>query len=183
MATATPNLFVLAIIRFLRLNPTVTGETYFGSARRFMEPPDKKNLRFRESWPDCSVLMDMAQTMVAGNSSDLARGKHKQRWLRPATNPGWYLFVLLILVAGDIQLNPGPKQVKVRFPCGVCDKPVRNNQAALCFDDCNTWSHRKCLDIPLSTYRQLGRSDDEWFCPPCSMPQITDSFFNDSTSL
>ena len=33
-------------------------------------------------------------------------------------------FIILLLLSGDIASNPGP----VKFPCGICNKPVRKNQ-------------------------------------------------------
>ena len=46
----------------------------------------------------------------------------------------WYW---LILLAGDVEMNPGP----ARFPCTVCGKSVRRNQHAVSCDRCEMWTH------------------------------------------
>lgn len=50
-------------------------------------------------------------------------------------------FLRLILLSGDISLNPGP----VKHPCGKCSKPVRKNQHAIVCDNCTYWFHLKCI--------------------------------------
>lgn len=53
-----------------------------------------------------------------------------------------YLAMLLML-CGDVELNPGP----VKFPCGVCNKAVRNGVRAVCCDMCDKWFHIKCTSM------------------------------------
>ena len=65
------------------------------------------------------------------------------------------------------------------YPCGLCEKNVRNNQAALCCDICDTW---KCLDMPLSVYRCLAKGDEEWFCNGFCLPPFSNSFFDTNES-
>ena len=52
----------------------------------------------------------------------------------------WYL----ILLSGDIQLNPGPTRM-VKDPCAVCSKGCRT-KAILC-DCCESWYHTKCIGM------------------------------------
>jgi hypothetical protein len=52
--------------------------------------------------------------------------------------PMLYLTSLLILVSADIHSNPGP----VKFPCGVCEKPVGKNDRALECEACSYWVHQ-----------------------------------------
>ena len=47
-----------------------------------------------------------------------------------------FLFSLLLL-GGDIQSNPGP----VKYPCGICERPVKYNQRGIQCDFCNKWHH------------------------------------------
>ena len=82
----------------------------------------------------------------------------------------------LLLVAGDVEQNPGP----VRFPCGSCDKPVRVNQDGVLCDGCEKWFHRKCIYMDREVYLQLGRSDDPWHCATCLLPAFRDSYFEDT---
>lgn len=66
------------------------------------------------------------------------------------------LLLSLLLLAGDIQLNPEPNW---KFPCGSCNKPVKKNQKGFQCDHCNLWYHTKCCavgDDSLLTHLVLG---------------------------
>ena len=66
-------------------------------------------------------------------------------------------FTLLLLLGGDIELNPGDKW---KFPCGNCLKPVKSNQKGIQWDECDTWFHvsSKCCDISPDMYDILANS-------------------------
>ena len=83
----------------------------------------------------------------------------------------------LMLSAGDIQPNPGPS----KYPCIECNKPVRNNQRGIQCDTCDRWGHINCLNISILHYNLLANSDDNWFCPQCSLPfvHVGDSSFHE----
>ena len=57
-------------------------------------------------------------------------------------------FIILLLLSGDIASNPGP----VKFPCGICNKPVRKNQRGIQCEDCIMWHHIKCIDLLVNEY-------------------------------
>lgn len=83
----------------------------------------------------------------------------------------------LLLLAGDIEVNPGP----VRYPCTVCSKAVRKNQRGICCDRCESWSHARCCQIDVGEYERLGKSNEEWFCPSCiaaELPFVDESFLS-----
>jgi len=73
--------------------------------------------------------------------------------------------ICAILLSGDIELNPGPRQYK--HPCGVCSKPVKSNQKGIQCEVCNFWLHTRCIGIPDDEYRQLQSSVDPWCCKRC----------------
>ena len=88
------------------------------------------------------------------------------------------LTLFIILLAGDVETNPGP----VKYPCGICGKPVANNHRALECDSCNQWHHIKCAGITPSEYNQFVLADEQgrathWECFTCSLPSLSDSFF------
>ena len=53
------------------------------------------------------------------------------------------LFFSLLLLSGDIHLNPGP----VKYPCGICSKPVKINQRGIQCDFCDKWHHIRCMNM------------------------------------
>ena len=84
---------------------------------------------------------------------------------------------MLLLLGGDVELNPGDKW---KFPCGICTKPVKINQKGIQCDECNSWFHSKCCDISPTMYDILAFSSCTWICPQCGLPNLSDSFFDSS---
>ena len=41
--------------------------------------------------------------------------------------------MMFLLLSGDIELNPGP----IKFPCGICQKSVRDDMRAVCCGECD----------------------------------------------
>jgi hypothetical protein len=64
--------------------------------------------------------------------------------------------IVMILMSGDIAINPGP----IKFPCGQCGKSVRSNQRAIQCEECLYWQHIKCIDLPLKEYDRLSNSSE-----------------------
>lgn len=81
---------------------------------------------------------------------------------------------LLLLVCGDISLNPGP----VKNPCGFCWKPVAKTHRAIYCDGCFYWCHIKCAGITPDEYYRLGNGNNPWLCKNCDQFHFSDSFFS-----
>ena len=75
----------------------------------------------------------------------------------------------LILLCGDVALNPGPNY---KYPCGICSKPVKCNQKGISCETCDTWYHAKCSNIPDTEYLALSNNPDPWCCNDCILPDI-----------
>jgi len=72
---------------------------------------------------------------------------------------------MLLLLAGDVQLNPGPRNWK--FPCGICEKPVKSNDKGIFCDVCQKWLHTRCIGMTDDEYSELQASPDSWSCKRC----------------
>ena len=83
-------------------------------------------------------------------------------------------FLLILLLSGDIEINPGPS---FKYPCGRCERPVKSNQKGIQCDLCDKWYHVNCEHISSESYHLLANNTDEWFCGLCSLPPLSDSFF------
>ena len=83
--------------------------------------------------------------------------------------------LIMLLLCGDIEINPGPKY---KYPCGVCGKPVRCNQKGIECEKCELWYHTRCIGMSDLVYQYLGCHEDLWFCFRCSLPQLSDSYFS-----
>ena len=89
-----------------------------------------------------------------------------------------YITTLLITMANDTEINPGPKQAK--YPCQICQKEVTWKQKGVACDDCGMWHHAKCMKMPNQIYEALAQSNISWHCVNCGMPHFSTSLF-DST--
>ena len=76
------------------------------------------------------------------------------------------LLLDLLLLCGDVNLNPGPNW---KFPCGICSKPVKSNQMGIQCDQCDAWLHTNCLDMNFGDYETLANSSCSWICPNCEV--------------
>ena len=74
------------------------------------------------------------------------------------------LGVMLLLLSGDVALNPGP----AKYPCGMCNLAVKANERALLCDQCGLWVHCRCCGVDKHQY-QLYQTKEEfsWVCPCC----------------
>ena len=124
----------------------------------------------------------------SANVSSCQNECQQTKWRRK--NCFMNLGVVLLFLAGDISPNPGPRWA--RYPCGDCGYGVSNNQHAIFCERCMLWIHLKCLpNVTVQMYNELGKNDDAWFCPPCSVmaqeeeafyTRFSDSFFETSRS-
>ena len=93
--------------------------------------------------------------------SDSSNYLHKKTtYAHPHTRSAC-LLKLLILLAGDVELNPGPR--KPKFPCIECGKACTWKSQAVCCDDCD--GCRSCGAI--SGCRGVPGSGQQ---PHCSLP-------------
>ena len=84
-----------------------------------------------------------------------------------------YLFLITLILSGDISLNPGP----VKNPCSVCFGPVAKNHRAVSCDNCVRWTHIKCEGINPRRYKamvEIIKADGNftYVCKPCISSQL-----------
>ena len=73
-----------------------------------------------------------------------------------------------------MELNPGqitPNQsstLSTNYPCGKCQKKVKDSHHALLCDKCELWFHTDCLKFPVSNYSTLlNLASFIWVCTDC----------------
>ena len=126
------------------------------------------------TWTKRAILAALVLNYGDPKSKQKRMTRHRKSFR--SVNCALYLALVILLLSGDINPHPGPR---ISNPCGFCSLAVRNNQAALCCDICNTWIHRKCLNMSLPEYRRLANSTCDWYCTPCTLPPFSDSFYRD----
>ena len=56
-----------------------------------------------------------------------------------------------------------------KYPCIVCDKPVKTNQKGIECNTCNKWVHLKCTNLTQPQYTFLEQHENEPFnCLTCN---------------
>ena len=87
--------------------------------------------------------------------------------------------VLLLLLSGDIQLNPGPRPLK--YPCGICSKACKWTTPCVRCDSCLIYYHQHCMTMPDGIFQVLHNVS--WECFRCGVPNFSSSLFNSSSSI
>ena len=62
---------------------------------------------------------------------------------------------LLLILSGQIELNPGPTADSTTYPCGICQENVNWGQRAICCDKCDLWHHASCMNMNEAVYNVL----------------------------
>ena len=174
--------FMLSCL-WLRLVVCRTAHSFSTSHQHVLTERESTNVRFA---PECFLSDAPSATSV------LIWRRSPHLCLRPRnlSSPIRTFLQWLLLVAGDVEANPGPtRRPNWKFPCGVCDKPVKSNQRGIQCEVCYSWLHVKCINMSSDDYSQLQVSDEPWCCNTCLKEALpffdtsdSDSIFNASTS-
>ena len=71
---------------------------------------------------------------------------------------GTNLFILIIL-AGDIEMNPGP-----RFQCGLCKKYCNRHRILFECEECEKRFHASCSNLGDDELLRIESGDGAWYC-------------------
>ena len=86
------------------------------------------------------------------------------------------LVMVILLLSGDVQLNPGPPTRTPKYPYGVCSKNVNSNHKAMECEDCFMWYNIKCLNMGDNMYQvHMHHNSYTWACIKCGLPNFTNS--------
>jgi len=60
---------------------------------------------------------------------------------------------------------------KTKYHCLHCSDEMKNNDKAVCCDQCNKWFHIQCIGVPDCVYDFIGKNDNgarfSWHCNNC----------------
>lgn len=115
----------------------------------------------------------MLLSLVLRKASDSLEKKNHLGYYRSKPVLRFMQSMLIILISGDVQLNPGPK---TRLPCGICRKNVNKNQKAMECETCLKWYHNKCTGMKDALYHiHMEHESFVWICSKCGMPNLSNS--------
>ena len=73
--------------------------------------------------------------------------------------PGSSWLALLLLKAGDVETNPGPKHTRTQvWICDICHREITRKQTSLRCNHSEHWVHLRCAHIRVDQYT------DTWIC-------------------
>jgi hypothetical protein len=90
----------------------------------------------------------------------------------------WSSHVLLLL-GGDVELNPGDD---VQPKCDLCMNLVEPQEYVVICQECNLWFHKLCCAFSEAANDVLSSSFCAWLCPKCNSPNYLESFLNSFSS-
>lgn len=80
------------------------------------------------------------------------------------------IFVLLLLLSGDVELNPGP------CICPICEDQIleakgkrKGQDAIFCDGTCQSWLHRGCAGLSHKAFEAQVNSKGKFYCPNCHL--------------
>ena len=90
------------------------------------------------------------------------------------SNHGLFTLSLLIL-CGDISLNPGP----LRYPCEICGQAVRKTRRAIMCKECSVWFYQACSYIKDFNFETLEKHPSYVrSCCNCGLTSFSFSMFS-----
>ena len=76
------------------------------------------------------------------------------------------LFTLLIL-SGDIEMNPGPPQTASKVICESCVRTIAKNITPVACSNCEGLFHRKCSGITVTFHKKILQNESSYVCLDC----------------
>ena len=68
----------------------------------------------------------------------------------------------------------------IKFPCGICEKPVANNHQVINCDKCGLWIHKEFNKINKQSYIYPIRENSHWYCMLCTKTFLSYSVLNNN---
>ena len=115
------------------------------------------------TWRQVCILAEGSQISHTKECLAKTHGNQCGFLLKHHSDPDlWWLLIL----AGDIELNPGP----VKWPCGYCGEAVSSRVWSIYCVDCKNWIHQRCAGM--STQEIRAHQNFRWHCGCVTVPTV-----------
>ena len=126
-----------------------------------------------------STLTSSSSGCIKYRSRPIGRRRARPLLRLDVLASGGLWLICLLLLSGDVELNPGP--CSPRYPCGVCGKAVKARDRAVACDGCDIWYHTNCMLMNSHVFNALRDSDISWLCFTCGLPNFSSRLFETSS--
>ena len=103
------------------------------------------------------LLLNAAQIVLTPPAPAMGARFYRFGAGRPSGPAGW--LALLLLKAGDVETNPGPKHTRTQvWIYDICHREINRKQTSLRCNHSEHWVHLRCAHIRVDQYT------DTWIC-------------------
>ena len=116
------------------------------------------------------------QLLVHRRSDNLMGFPFHMQFTVTQNRPQTATILLCIILSGDIQTHPGPRQSSIH-PCGVCERPASYESVIIACHQCDIWYHKSCLEVSSLDCDKLRDTGVSWICYKCDTPNYDNTLF------
>ena len=128
-----------------------------------------------------SPLINVMRCLTSSKPGVASVLSYRKWWQKPRptcdVQPRALITLNVLLLCGDVQSNPGPRQSSI-YPCAYCQLHVGWENSGINCDNCEIWFHRSCADLSTSEYNRLSEISTEWRCYRCNMVNQSSSHYH-----
>ena len=107
---------------------------------------------------DCSASV-IAQSLACTRKLGKCRSSEGLRSFNPSKGTN---LLILIILAGDIEMNPGP-----RSQCRLCKKYCKASEKSVKCEECEKRFHTSCISLDEKELLELESGNGSWYCTNC----------------
>ena len=112
----------------------------------------------------CSIGFDgsasgIAQSLACTRKLGKCRSSEGLRSFNPSKGTN---LLILIILAGDIEMNPGP-----RSQCRLCKRYCKASEKSVKCEECEKRFHTSCISLDEKELLELESGNESWYCTNC----------------
>ena len=126
-----------------------------------------------------SITTRNSSLTLCTNSGLLGNVTQTKRILNLRSTRAAKTWLMVLLMCGDIETNPGPGSRDSHFQCGYCERHIVWDQPAYCCNCCDIWYHKSCISMSSTRFGYLDNNSRSFQCYKCCQLTVASSQFHD----